>query len=395
MTAPSSVLVVGASVAGLATVQALRRKGYAGRVTVLGAERHPPYDRPPLSKQILAGTWQPEQAELRRPSDLAALDAEFLLGDPAVALDAPRRRARTASGREVAADAVVIATGASPRSLPAEGPTDHVHTLRTVDDALALRERLLEHGRTVVVGDGVLGAEIAATARGLGVDVTLVGPQQTLMGAQLGPEMGELLTDLHRRHGTRLHLGTAVAGTDFTRTGSGGVRLADGRLLAAPVAVVAVGCVPGTAWLDGSGLALDDGVLCDANGRAADGIHAVGDVARWSGPDGTAPRRLENRTNAMDQATTVAARLLGDPRRHDPVPYFWTDQFDARIHVHGLPTPEAELTVLEGSVEARRFVAAYQDQGRTVAVLGWNMPKQARQHRSRLLESPAAGAPAA
>ncbi|WP_420036882.1 NAD(P)/FAD-dependent oxidoreductase [Streptomyces sp. cg28] len=394
MTAPSSVLVVGASAAGLATVQTLRRKGYTGRVTVLGAERHPPYDRPPLSKQILAGTWQPEQTHLRRPSDLAALDAEFLLGDRAVSLDAARRGVRTETGRELGADAVVIATGATPRSLPAEGPTDRVHTLRTVDDALALRARLLEHGRTVVVGDGVLGAEIAASARTLGVDVTLVGPQQTLMQAQLGSAVGQLLIELHRGHGTRLLLGTAVAGTDFAATG-GGVRLADGELLATPVAVVAVGCVPETAWLDGSGLDLSDGVLCDANGRAAEGIYAVGDVARWAGPATGAPRRLENRTNATDQAATVAARILGGPRRHAPVPYFWTDQFDARIHVHGLPLPDAELTVLEGSLDAHRFVAAYRHQDRTVAVLGWNMPKQARQHRSRLLETPAADAPAA
>ncbi|MFD8572752.1 NAD(P)/FAD-dependent oxidoreductase [Streptomyces sp. NPDC059639] len=395
MTGPSSVLVVGASVAGLATVQTLRRKGFEGRVTVLGAERHPPYDRPPLSKQILAGTWQPEQAHLRSPSDLAALDADFVLGDRAVALDTAERRVRTAAGRDLSADAVVIATGASPRSLPAEGPTDRVHTLRTVDDALALRDRLLEHRRTVVVGDGVLGAEIAATARTLGADVTLVGPQQTLMNAQLGTEMSQLLTGLHRSHGTRLLLGTAVTGTDFAQTGSGGVRLADGELLPAPVTVVAVGCVPETAWLDGSGLELSDGVLCDANGQAAEAIYAVGDVACWARPSTGAPRRLENRTNAMDQATTVAARILGGPRHHDPVPYFWTDQFDARIQVHGIPTQEAELTILEGSVEEHRFVAAYQDRGRTVAVLGWNMPKQARQHRSRLLESRAAEAPAA
>jgi NAD(P)H-nitrite reductase large subunit len=388
---PSSILVVGASVAGLATVESLRRKGYRGGITLLGAEQHPPYDRPPLSKQVLAGTWQPEQTHLRTPSVLAELDCELILGDPAVALDVSERTVRTASGRVLRADAVVAATGVTPRTLPAEGPVDRVHTVRTVDETLALREQLSAERCVVVVGDGVLGAEIAATARTTGAEVTLVGPQSTLMHAQLGPYMGRMLTRLHEEKGVRLLLSRPVAGTDFTDRATYGVRLTDGALLLAPVVVAAIGCTPATTWLETSGLPLQDGVLCDENGRAAEGVYAVGDVARWHRPGTGTGRRLENRTNAMDQAGAVAAHLLGQSPPPLPVPYFWTDQFDARIHIHGLPSADAEFTVLEGEVHERRFVGAYQQDGRTVAVLGWNMPKQARQHRQRLLEQVAVG----
>ncbi|MFD7711430.1 NAD(P)/FAD-dependent oxidoreductase [Streptomyces sp. NPDC059785] len=391
MTHPSSVLVVGASAAGLATAESLRRKGYAGRLTLLGAEPHPPYDRPPLSKQVLAGTWRPEQAHLRSPDRLAALDAEFVLGDPAVGLDVATRTVRTASGRHLRADAVVIATGVRPRALPGQRRAAGLHMLRSLDDALALRSDLTAAGHAVVVGDGVLGAEIAATARTLDVPVTLVGPQPTLMASQLGLTVGRLLTDLHRERGVRLRLGTAVAGLTYGQDRVTGVRLGDGDTLDAAVVVVAIGAVPETDWLAGSGLALGDGVLCDAHGRAADGIYAVGDVARRPDAESGALLRLENRTNATEHASAVAGTILGELRPYAPVPYFWTDQFDAKIHVHGRPAPDDEVRVVEGDTGARRFVAAYHRQGRVTGVLGWNMPKQVRQQRQALLVGPPPG----
>ncbi|MCQ8187235.1 NAD(P)/FAD-dependent oxidoreductase [Streptomyces rugosispiralis] len=388
MTTPSSVVVAGASAAGLGTAEALRRKGYRGRLTVLGAEPHPPYDRPPLSKQVLAGTWTPERARLRTREALDALDAEFLLGDPAVALDVAARTVRTASGRTVHGGAVVIATGLRPRTLPGPDGLAGVHVLRSLDDARALRAELRSAERAVVVGDGVLGAEIAATAHTMGVAVTLVGPQPAPMARQLGPTVAELLAALHREHGVRLRLGAAVDAL----TGHGGrvdgVRLGDGEVLPAEVVVVAVGAVPDTAWLTGSGLTLDDGVVCDAYCRAADGIYAAGDVARWHHPGLGEPLRLENRTNAVEQSAAVAGNILGEARPYAPIPYFWTDQFDARIHVHGRPLPGAEMTVVDGAVADRRFVAQYRHRGRVVAVLGWNMPKQARAHRQALLAEP-------
>ncbi|WP_432888730.1 NAD(P)/FAD-dependent oxidoreductase [Kribbella sp. CA-245084] len=376
-----SVLVVGASAAGLTTVEALRRKGYREPITVLGAEWHPPYDRPPLSKQFLCGDWDEARTRLRPDTMLSALDAEFVLGDSAVSLDADRKLVRTAAGRSLTADAVVIATGLTPRHLPGAGLAG-VHVLRTLDDAAALRKDLVESDRLVVVGDGVLGAEVAATARKLGLAVTLAGPQATPLEAQLGPTVGGLLGELHRSQGVDLRLGAAVTGLTAVDGRVSGVQLADGDVLPADVVVVALGAAPATQWLEGSGLRLDNGVVCDAYCRAADGIYAAGDVARWQHDDSLV--RLENRTNATEQAMCVAANILGDEQPYRPIPYFWTDQFAVKIQVHGRPSADAEVTVAEGNI-GERFVAHYRRGGRVTAVLGWNMPKQTRLHREHLV----------
>src|SRR5690606_5210034 len=302
MTAPASVLVVGSSAAGLTTAEALRRKGYRGKLTVLGAEKHLPYDRPPLSKQVLSGEWEPERTQLRPEAQLTSLDIEFVLGDPAAGLDVGERTVRTASGRELAAEAVVVATGVRPRALSGQDQLAGVHVLRTLDDAIALRDELLGASRLVVVGDGVLGAEIAATARGLGPEVTMVGPQQAPMAGQLGPQIAGFLAELHVENGVQLRLGTGVeelVGRDDEVTG---VRLADGEELSADVVVVAVGAEPATDWLADSGLQVDDGVVCDSRCRAADGVFAAGDVARWHHEQLGVLVRLENRTNATEQA---------------------------------------------------------------------------------------------
>ncbi|MEU1168155.1 FAD-dependent oxidoreductase [Streptomyces sp. NPDC005921] len=388
MTAPDRVLVVGASASGLTTAEALRRKGYTGALTVLGDEPHVPYDRPPLSKQVLAGEWEPDRAALRTEDVLSALDAEFVLGDPAVALDPATRTVRTESGRELTADAVVIATGVRARRLPGQDALAGVHVLRTLDDALALRKDLLAGRRLVVVGEGVLGSEIAATGRKLGLDVTLTGPLDAPMALQVGPLVSGVLAELHTERGVRLRLGNGVTG--LTDDGAGrvaGVRLGSGETLPADVVVVAIGAVPATDWLADSGLRLDNGVLCDATCRAADGIYAVGDVARWHHEWLGRPVRLENRTNATEQAMAVAAAILGDDRPYAPVPYFWTDQFDAKLQVHGFLPPEAEVDVVEGDLTARRFVARYRLDGVVTGVLGWNMPKQARMRRQEIVDA--------
>src|SRR4051794_27343499 len=359
MIAPDHVLVVGASAAGLATVEALRRKGYAGRVTVLGAEAHLPYDRPPLSKQVLGGSWAPEQARLRTPDALSALDTEFVLGDPAVRLDARARTVHTAAGRTLAADAVVLATGLRPRTLPGQDGLAGVHVLRTLDDALALRAELAPDKRVVVVGDGVLGAEIAATVRGLGVSVTLAGPQPAPLAYQFGPLAAGLLAELHATRGVHLRLGTAVTGLSAEDGRVAGVRLETGEVLPADVVVVAFGAAPATDWLAGSGVLCDNGVVCDSRCRAADGIFAAGDVARWHHEGLDALLRLENRTNATEQAVAVAGNILGEDRPYTPVPYFWTHQFDARVHVHGTLSADAEVSIVEGDPREGRFVAQY------------------------------------
>ncbi|SFS57248.1 NAD(P)/FAD-dependent oxidoreductase [Saccharopolyspora flava] len=382
----SAVLIVGAAAAGLTTADALRRKGFDGALTVLGAEAHLPYDRPPLSKQVLAGEWEAERTGLRSPEALEKLDAEFLLGDPAVALDAARRTVRTAAGRELSAESIVVATGVRPRRLPGHDGLAGVHVLRTLDDSLALRADLLNARRLVVVGEGVLGSEIAATARGMGLDVTLTGPLAAPMAAQLGPESGAVLGELHADRGVRLRLGAAVDGLVAEGDRVGGVRLGTGEVLPADVVVVAIGADPATDWLEGSGLKVERGLVCDSRCRAAEGIYAVGDVARWEHPE-FGVIRLENRTNASEQAMTVADNVLGADRAYSPIPYFWTDQFDAKIHVYGVLSPDDEVTVVEGDRAERRFVELHHRDGRPVGVLGWNMPKQTRQHRKTLVEA--------
>jgi NADPH-dependent 2,4-dienoyl-CoA reductase/sulfur reductase-like enzyme len=377
---PADVLIVGASAAGLSTVDALRRQGYEGPITLLGAELHPPYDRPPLSKQVLAGTWLPERAHLR-----AVENATVVLGDAAVGLDPATRTVRTASGRELRAEAIVIATGAHARTMPGATDLGGVHTLRTLDDSLALREGLLAAGKVVVVGDGVLGTEIAATARTLGLDVTLAGPQTAPMRLQLGPVVAARLAALHEKNGVRLRLGVPVTELQAPEGRIHAVRLADGSELPADLAVVAFGAAPATGWLHGSGLAVDDGLVCDSRCRAADGIYAVGDVARFHHERFGRHVRLENRTNAVEQAAAVAANILGADRPYLPVPYFWTDQFDAKLHIYGLPGIDADVEVVDGDIDAGRFVVLYHRDDRPLAVLGWNMPKQARLQRQKLL----------
>lgn len=391
MSAPADVLVVGASVAGLSTVEALRRKGYQGRITVVGDESGPPYDRPPLSKQVLSGAWQPERSHLRTEEQLGALDAEFHHAETAVSLDVGTRTVHTDSGRALGAEVLVLATGAHPRRLPGQQGLQGVHLLRTLDDSLALRAALSTTRRLVVIGDGVLGCETAATAAQLGVHTTLVGLQTAPMAAQLGSRIASHLAGLHTRNGVRVLSSTGVGGLAHAHGQVTGVHLSTGEVQPADAVVVAIGCAPATDWLVSSGLQLDDGIVCDARCRAAPGIYAVGDVARWYHQDVDEHVRLENRTNATAQAGAVAADILGARTAYRPVPYFWTDQFDTRVQVFGTPASDAQITVVEGE-EGQRFVARYERDGHTSAVLGWNMPKQARLH-GRTLSTPPAPAP--
>jgi len=413
----TGVLVIGAGAAGLATVEALRRAGYREKITLLGAEAHLPYDRPPLSKQILTGAWRTEQTMLRAPRMLRELDIEVVLGTTALALDAGRRTVRTSAG-SWQADHIVIATGASPRALPGVATPTGVHMLRTLDEALALREATRHATRVAVVGEGVLGAEIAATTAQLATAapppasstapsvagsvesssgatqservVTMIGPLRAPMVTQLGDFVADRLAELHRRHGVELRLGTGVQGFTEHAGRVTGVTLATGEVVPADLVVVAIGAAPATGWLDGSGLTVDNGIVCDSACRAAENIYAVGDVTRWQHPDTGRTVRLENRTNATEQASVVAAAILGGSPVYRPIPYFWTDQLGVKIQVFGTVTPDAEATVVEGDPVDNRFVVSYQSAGVVTAVLGWNMPKQARLHRQRLVEAAAA-----
>lgn len=387
MTAPGRVLIVGASAGGLSAAEGLRRKGFEGSITLLGGEQHLPYDRPPLSKQVLSGAWEPARAQLRPEPALKALEAEFVLGDRAVSLNAANRIVQTESERRFSADAIVIATGVQARTFPGQTDLAGVHVIRTLDDAIALRAELAVAEQLVVVGDGVLGAEVAATGRGLGLDVTLAGPQSVPMENQFGTWAGGLLGDLHTEQGVKLRLGTGVSGLAGESGRVTGVVLETGEQLPADVVVVAIGGVPATEWLADSGLTCENGIVCDEKCQAADGIYAVGDVARWRHRGLDALLRLENRTNATEQALAVALNILGADQPYTPVPYFWTDQYDAKVMVHGQIPADAEVEVVEGDGAARRFVALFRKGGVPYGVLGWNMPKQTRVHRQQVADA--------
>jgi NADPH-dependent 2,4-dienoyl-CoA reductase/sulfur reductase-like enzyme len=370
-----AVTIVGGSLAGLRAAEALRREGFDGRLRIVSAEAELPYDRPPLSKQVLAGTWEPERARLRGADEL---DADWLFRRRATALD-PATHAVTLDGAEaVDADAVVIATGAVPRRLPAAvAPPDlaGVHVLRSIEDCLALRAELVRGPRVAVIGAGFIGSEVAATAKGLGADVVVIEALPVPLERALGPEMGPLAAGLHREHGVEVRLGVAVAGLEGDGAGHvARVRMADDSAVEADVVVVGIGVAPATAWLEGSGLQLDDGVVCDARCRAAPGVVVAGDVARWYHERIGEHLRVEHWANAAEQGDAAARALVhGDAALpYAPVPYFWSDQHGTKIQFVGHAKPGDAVQVVEGSVEDRRFVAAYGRDGRTVAALLWN-----------------------
>ena len=381
----AQVVVVGAGLAGLRSVEALRRQGYGGRVVVVGAERERPYDRPPLSKEVLAGKWDGSRTALRKPESYAELGAEWRLGLAATALDLAGRSVLTGAAR-VPYDALVIASGAAPRRLSAP-PLEGVHVLRTLEDCLAIRRGLDAGARVAVVGAGFIGGEVAATARSRGLEVTLIEALPAPLERQLGAEMGAQVVSLHRDHGVDVRVGVGVEALEG-RGRVERVRLADGSAVAADLVVVGIGVAPATGWLEGSGLRVADGVVCDERLRAsAPGVFAAGDVARWTHPAYGESLRIEHWTNATEQADAVAASLLageGPCPPFAPVPYFWSDQYDVKLQLAGRARPGDELRIVDGSLAERRFVALYGREGRLTAVLGWNRPRLVMQYR-RLL----------
>jgi 3-phenylpropionate/trans-cinnamate dioxygenase ferredoxin reductase component len=384
------VVVVGASLAGLRAVEELRRLGFDGEIVVVGAEPHAPYDRPPLSKDVLAGETEADEIQLRR-QPLDELDATWVLGQRAIALEVPTRTVTVDDGAElVGSRGVVIATGAAPRRLPGTPALDGIHVLRTVDDCLAIRAELDRRpGRVVVVGAGFIGAEVAATCRGRHLAVTVLEALPSPMVRGLGSTLGDVLAGMHRDHGVDLRTGVGVeafeGGERVER-----VRLADGTVLDADVVVVGVGVAPTTDWLEGSGLALDNGVVCDATLLAAPGIVAAGDVCRWPNPRfGGPPVRLEHWTNAAEQGVAVAARLLaGDDGAEPfaPVPFVWSDQFEVKIQCVGSITGTDDVAVVDGSLEERRFVAAIGRDGRLVGAVGFGRPRVVMQYRRMIAD---------
>ncbi len=380
------VVVVGASLAGLRAVEVLRLDGYAGRLTLVGAESHEPYDRPPLSKDYLGGVADITSLALRKQG-YDDLDVTLRLGAAAHSLDMGARTVGV-GGDTIGFDGMVIATGAHPRRLPDQPELEGVHTLRTVEDSDAIAQRIDAGARVCVVGAGFIGAEVAATARSRGRDVTVLEALPQPMVRGVGPVIGSVLASLHRTHGVDLRLGVGVDAIE----GAGRVervRLADGATVECDTVLVAIGAVPTTDWLVGSGLKVDNGVRCDAALRCAPGIVAAGDLCRWpNAAFDDEVMRIEHWTNAAEQGAHAARSLLAGAAAEPfvTVPFVWSDQYDVKIQSAGRFGGEDRMEVVHGAVDQYRFTAIFERNGRISGVLGFNMARRVIQYRRMIAE---------
>jgi NADPH-dependent 2,4-dienoyl-CoA reductase/sulfur reductase-like enzyme len=367
------VVVVGGGVAGAMAAQTLRAEGFDGELTIVCAERYAPYHRPALSKKFLTGEVHRAGIDMAPQNEF---EARVLRGVDATGLDMASRTVAVRDGDSHLAlhfDGLVIASGAVVRHWPGGPAPAGVVTLRTVDDCLAIRSKLGRRTRVVVVGGGFIGTEVAASLCSSGHKVTLLSRAGALLHSALGEEMGSCWTDLHRRHGVDVRVGVKVEG--FVGNGQvKAVRLSDGSKVKADLVVLGLGVEPATDWLQGSGIRVDKGVVCDATGAAegSTGVVAAGDVARWWHPLYQQHLRIEHWDQASRQGVTAARTLLAGPdgaQEYDAVPYFWSDQFDVKLQLVGVPNGYDRVEVVEGSVHDQRFVAAYGKGGQTIAVL--------------------------
>ncbi|MFE0151142.1 FAD-dependent oxidoreductase [Nonomuraea sp. NPDC059007] len=376
------IVIVGASLAGGRAAGVLRRDGFKGRLTLIGDERYEPYDRPPLSKQVLTGTITVEHTALPH---LREIEVEFLSGTPATGLDLAAKQVRLADGRQIGFDKVLIATGVRARPWPneQEAALDGVHVLRTLDDAHRIRERLAAGVRRVlIIGAGFTGSEVASVCRDLDVAVTVVEAGPAPLAGALGKVIGDVAARIQRDAGVDLRCGVKVEALEGDADGRvRGARLSDGTTVEADMAVVALGAVRNIEWLAGSGLAAGPwGVATDAgcravdiNGLVTDDVFVAGDVARFPHPVYHYQfMSLEHWGNAVAQAEIAAHNMLSDQAHRWPhlsLPVFWSNQFGVNIKSVGVPTIADEVVIAQGSVEERRFVAVYGYRGRITAAV--------------------------
>jgi phthalate 3,4-dioxygenase ferredoxin reductase subunit len=359
--------------------QALRREDNACRIVLVGEEAAVPYDKPPLSKQYLAGEWDLARLALITPEAAATAEIELRLGVAAVRLDVASQQLLLADGTALDYDHCVVATGATARPSPWQADSG-VHVIRTLADVDGLRADLARGGAVVVVGGGVVGAEAAATIRTLGHEVTMVDPLATPLARLVGPEVGRPLEALHRRRGVDTRFGVGVEGIDGT-AGNLTVRLTDGSVLRAATVLVGIGAVPNDGWLADSGLLVDNGVVCDRYCRAVDSdrVWAVGDVARWQDPRYPAEVRLEHWTNAVEQAAAVAHNIVhpDDLQPYSPLEYVWTDQYDWKLQIVGHASRGGRYEVVgDLSADPARAAVLYSDDdGRLIGAVSVNWPK--------------------
>ena len=387
----SGIVIVGGGLAAIRTAEQLRKSGYTGPVSIVSNEQHPPYDRPPLSKEVLHDSARGLADVALKPADFYTdNDITLRLGAAAEMLDTIAKTITLTDGTVLGYDELVIATGLVPKRIPSFPDLDGIRVLRSFGDAMALREHAASTRRAVIVGAGFIGCEVAASLRKLGVDVVLVEPQPAPLAGVLGEQIGQLVARLHRAEGVDVRTGVGVAEV----RGSGAVEsvtLTDGTVLDADLVVVGIGSRPATDWLSGSAVAVDakdGGVLCDEVGRTSvPHVWALGDVASWRDAAGHQVR-VEHWSNVADQARMLVAALLGqDPPSLVVVPYFWSDQYDVKIQCLGEPRAGDVVHLVED--DGRRFLAYYERDGVLTGVVGGGMPGKVMKARAKI----AAGAP--
>ena len=377
-----TIAVVGTSLAGLRAIEALRREGYPGRICAIGEEPCMPYDRPPLSKQFLKGDWDADKCVLHH--DLADDEGiEWMLARRMTALDPGARRLVFEAGDTLDYDGLIIATGARARKFPNAPDLEGIFVLRTLADAEALRHALESKPRVAVIGAGFIGMEVAASCRERGLEVTVVEFLDTPLVRGLGCVLGEHVAGVFRERGVEVRCGVGVKGF-VGKERVEALELEDGTRVEAEVVVVGIGATPATEWLEGSGLALDNGVLCDEFcAAAAPDVVVAGDVARWRDPRTGLATRVEHWTNAVEQSVHAARRLLlGEevgPFEH--VPYVWTDQFDLRIQIAGEVREGDEMRVGLGSLEAGRCLVLFGREGKLTGAVGFKRARQVNEFR--------------
>jgi NADPH-dependent 2,4-dienoyl-CoA reductase/sulfur reductase-like enzyme len=381
------VVIVGGGLAAARTAEQLRRSEYSGAITIVSDEDHLPYDRPPLSKEVLRA--ETDDVTLKPAEFYAENNITMLLGNGAKSVDTEAKTLTLADGVQLPYDELIIATGLVPRRIRSFPDLPGIHVLRNFDESLKLRQEAGTARRAVVVGAGFIGCEVAASLRKMGVEVVLVEPQPSPLASVLGTQIGDLVTRLHRAEGVDVRCGigvSEVSGDDRVRK----VTLGDGTELDADLVIVGIGSHPATEWLDGSGLEIDNGVVCDEVGRAsAPHVWAIGDVASWRDHVG-GQVRVEHWSNVADQARVLVPTLLGgEPSAAVSVPYFWSDQYDVKIQALG--EPEATDTVHIVEDDGRKFLAYYERDGVVVGVVGGGFPGKVMKVRSKI----AAGAPIA
>ncbi len=381
----NGIVIVGGGLAAARTAEQLRRAEYTGPILIVSDEVHLPYDRPPLSKEVLRK--EVDDTALKPREWYDEKDITLRLGSAATGLDTAAQTVTLADGTVLGYDQLVIATGLVPRRIPSFPDLEGVRVLRSFDESMALRTHASAAKRAVVIGAGFIGCEVAASLRGLGVDVVLVEPQPTPLASVLGEQIGELVSRLHRDEGVDVRTGLGVAEV----RGAGhvdSVVLTDGAELTADLVVVGIGSRPATEWLDGSGIEVDNGVICDEAGRtSAPNVWALGDVASWRDPMGH-QARVEHWSNVADQARVVVPAMLGkDVPSAVVVPYFWSDQYDVKIQCLGEPHATDVVHLVED--DGRKFLAYYERDGVLVGVVGGGVPGKVMKVRAKI----AAGVP--